>query len=85
MCVYGVMTKNPTIDLSKSPYNFDLHIHQWPTRSEEKAAMSTLAQWIFEGKLSASDFISHRFKIDQINEALQAVKNGQVIKTVMTF
>ena len=48
VCVYGVMTKNPTFDLSKAPYNFDLHMHQWPTRSEEKAAMTTLAQWIDE-------------------------------------
>ena len=85
MCVYGVMTRNPTIDLSKAPYNFDLHIHQWPTRSEEKAAMQKLAEWIFEGKLSASEFISHRFKINQIDEALDAVKRGEVIKTVMTF
>lgn len=85
MCVYGVMTKNPTIDLSKAPYNFDLHMHQWPTRSEEKAAMAQLAEWIFEGKLRASEFISHRYRINQIDEALEAVKRGEVIKTVMTF
>ena len=35
--------------------------------------------------LSASDFISHRFKIEQINEALEAVKRNEVIKTVLTF
>ena len=38
-----------------------------------------------EGRLSASDFISHRFKIEQINEALEAVKRNEVIKTVLTF
>ena len=51
ICVYGVMTKNPSLDLSKGPYNFNLHIHQWPTRSEEKAAMSTLSEWIREDRL----------------------------------
>lgn len=85
VCVYGVMTKNPTFDLSKAPYNFDLHMHQWPTRSEEKAAMTTLAQWIEEGRLSASDFITHRFKIEEIEEAFAAVKRGEVLKCVLTF
>ena len=85
VCVYGVMTKNPTFDLSKAPYNFDLHMHQWPTRSEEKAAMNTLAQWIGEGKLSASDFITHRFTIEEIEEAFAAVKRGEVLKCVLTF
>lgn len=85
VCVYGVMTKNPTLDLSAAPYNFELHMHQWPTRSEEKAAMITLAQWIAEGKLSASDFITHRFEIGQIEEAFAAVKRGEVLKCVLTF
>jgi len=85
MCVYGVMTKNPTIDLSKAPYNFELHIHQWPTRSEERSAMKTLACWISEGKLKASDFISHRFTMNRIGEAFEAVKRGEVIKAILTF
>ena len=85
LCVYGVMTKNPAIDLSKAPYNFDLHIHQWPTRSEERAAMKTLSQWISEGKLKASDFVSHRFAMEQIADAFDAVKRGEVIKALLTF
>ncbi|MEG1585898.1 MAG: zinc-binding dehydrogenase [Bacteroidales bacterium] len=85
VCIYGVMTKSPQLDLSKAPYNFDLHVHQWPTRSEEKAAMETLTQWISEGKLSASEFISHRFKIDQIQDAFEAIKRNEVIKAVLTF
>lgn len=85
ICVYGVMTKHPTLNLDEAPYNFNLYIHRWPTRQEEKAAMQPLAQWIREGKLSASDFISHRFRIDQIGQALEAVRRGEVIKTVFTF
>lgn len=85
VCVYGVMTKNPTLNLAAAPYNFDLHMHQWPTRSEEKAAMTTLARWVEEGKLSASDFITHRFKIEQIEDAFAAVKRGEVLKCVLTF
>jgi len=85
LCVYGVMTKNPTIDLTKAPYNFDLHIHQWPTRSEERAAMKTLSQWIREGNLKASDFVSHRFPMNQLTEAFESVKRGEVIKAILTF
>ena len=85
LCVYGVMTKNPTLDLTKAPYNFELHIHQWPTRSEERAAMQTLSQWISNGKLKASDFVSHRFPMDRIAEAFEAVKRGEVIKALLTF
>jgi len=85
LCVYGVMTRNPMINLTVSPYNFDLHIHQWPTRSEERAAMKTLAQWINKGDLKASDFVSHRFSMDRIAEAFEAVKRGEVIKAILTF
>jgi L-iditol 2-dehydrogenase len=85
LCVYGVMTKNPTIQITKGPYNFDIHIHQWPTRSEERAAMNTLAGWIDNGSLKASDFVSHRFTMDRITEAFEAVKRGEVIKTILTF
>lgn len=85
MCVYGVMVKSPQLDLTRAPYNFNLYMHQWPTRSEEKAAMTTLAKWIQEGKLSASEFISHRFTIDQIHDAYDAIKRNEVIKTVLTF
>ena len=85
ICVYGVMTKNPLLDLNKGPYNFNLHIHQWPTRLEEKAAMTTLAEWIKKGELNATEFISHRFNISQLQNALDAVKNGEAIKIVLTF
>ena len=85
VCVYGVMTQNPSINLTVSPYNFDLHIHQWPTRSEERAAMKTLAHWMNKGNLKASDFVSHRFPMDRIAEAFEAVKRGEVIKAILTF
>ncbi|MDR0391769.1 MAG: zinc-binding dehydrogenase, partial [Planctomycetaceae bacterium] len=81
MCIYGVLA-NDTITVKKSlaPYNFNLFVHQWPTRSRERAAQKPLCQWIREGKLKASDFVTHRFPIDQINTAINAGKTGQVIK-----
>ena len=85
LCIYGVMTQNPTLRLTDAPYNFDLHIHQWPTRSEERVAMRTLSRWIREGYLQASDFVSHRYRMDMITEAFEAVKRGEVIKAILTF
>ncbi|NDV57314.1 zinc-binding dehydrogenase [Bacteroides sp. 519] len=85
ICVYGVMTKSPQLDLTKAPYNFNLYMHQWPTRSEERTAMATLSKWVREGKLSASDFISHRFRINEIHEAFEAIKRNEVIKAILTF
>lgn len=85
ICVYGVMTQNPRLDLSRAPYNFNLRVHRWPTRSEEKASMQTLARWIKEGTLSAAPFVTHRFKIEQIADAFAAVRRGEVLKAVLTF
>ena len=85
ICVYGVMTKNPTLDLTLAPYNFDLHIHQWPTRNEERAALTVLSGWIREGKLNADEFVSHRMKMDNITETFEAVKRGEVIKAILSF
>lgn len=85
ICIYGVMTGNPTLKLEAAPYNFNLFMHRWPTRSEEKAAMNTLSEWIREGKLSASEFITHHYKIDQIETAFEEVKKGNTLKVVLTF
>jgi L-iditol 2-dehydrogenase len=85
ICVYGVITGEPKLKLATAPYNFNLHIHRWPTRSEEKAAMITLAKWIKEGRLTASEFITHRLNITELEDALKAVECGQVLKAIFTF
>lgn len=84
--VYGVIADNAiTIDKGSGPYNFNLLMHQWPTRSRERAAMEPLCQWIRNGELSASEFITHEFKLEQITAALDAVKTGEVIKALLTY
>ncbi|MDR3199447.1 MAG: alcohol dehydrogenase catalytic domain-containing protein [Planctomycetaceae bacterium] len=86
ICIYGVLTDD-TIYVKKSlaPYNFNLFVHQWPTRFRERAAQKPLCQWIREGKLKAADFVTHRFPMEQINSALEAGKTGQVIKCLLTY
>ena len=86
MCIYGVLA-NDTIPLNKSlgPYNFNLFIHQWPTRFRERAAQEPLCRWIREGKLTASEFVTHTFPFEQINQALDAARTGNVIKCLLAY
>ncbi|MFC1921831.1 zinc-binding dehydrogenase [Chloroflexota bacterium] len=86
VCVYGVID-TPTVNLQKSkgPYNFNLFVHQWPTRFREAAAQEPLCEWIKAGKLSHREFISVEYPINQINQAIELSKIGQTIKTLLRF
>ena len=84
--VYGVISQPVlTVEKGKGPYNFNLIIHQWPTRWRERLAMEPICQWIKEGKLSADEFVTHRFNIADLDKALAAVKAGEALKVLMTF
>ena len=86
ICVYGVITDETiTVNKAAGPYNFNLYVHQWPTRFRERAAQEPLCEWIKQGKIKPEDFLTHDFKMEQINEALDAVKSGQVIKAVLRY
>ncbi len=86
VCIYGVLSED-VIPLNKSlgPYNFNLFVHQWPTRFREREAQDPLCQWIRDGKLKADDFVTHTFPFEKINEALEATKTGGVIKCLLTY
>ncbi|MDA3958738.1 MAG: zinc-binding dehydrogenase [Oceanispirochaeta sp.] len=86
ICVYGVVG-SPEINLKKDkgPYNFNLLIHQWPTRHAEASAQEPLIDWIREGLLNADDFVTGVFPIEQFSEAVEAVKLPGSIKTMLTF
>ena len=86
ICVYGVIAA-PAVALQKhqGPYNFNLYVHQWPTRRRERAAMEPLCQWIRGGQLRAADFVTHEFPIEGIGEALAAVAGGQSLKVLLRY
>jgi threonine dehydrogenase-like Zn-dependent dehydrogenase len=86
VCVYGVLAdRELVIDKSRGPYNFNLLIHQWPTRRREREAQRPLSQWVREGRLSAGEFVTHEFPVAQIAEALEAVRRGDVVKCLLKF
>ena len=86
ICVYGVIS-DPIVHLNKGagPYNFNLYVHQWPTRRRERAAMEPLCAWIREGKLKAAEFITHEFALEQIGDALVAAQGGLALKSLLRY
>ncbi len=86
VCVYGVIDR-PTVVLEKArgPYNFNLLIHQWPTRFREAAAQAPLCAWIAAGKLSHTEFLTAEYPVAQVNAALENAKAGREIKTLLRF
>ncbi len=84
--VYGVLGSSTlTLDKGTAPYNFNLLMHQWPTRRRERAAQGPLSAWIREGRLRASDFVTHEFPVEQIRDALQTVRDGAAVKCLLRF
>ncbi|TVR34888.1 MAG: sorbitol dehydrogenase [Spirochaetaceae bacterium] len=86
VCVYGVVGA-PAIALQKDrgPYNFNLFVHQWPTRTAEAAAQQPLLRWIRSGKLDAKHFLSGEFAVENINDALAESRKPTAIKTLLRF
>jgi threonine dehydrogenase-like Zn-dependent dehydrogenase len=86
VCVYGVVAA-PTITLQKhrGPYNFNLLVHQWPTRVWEAAAQEPLCDWIRAGKLRAADFLSAEYPVERIHDAIATANQGLAIKTMIRF
>jgi len=86
VCIYGVIAdESITIAKGDGPYNFNLYMHQWPTRRREKAAQEPLCEWIRQGKLSAAQYITHDLPLEQVNEAMAAVKAGEVVKAILRY
>lgn len=84
--VYGVIAEDTiTIDKGKGPYNFNLYMHQWPTRWRERAAQEPLCEWIRQGKIRAEEFITHEFPVEQVHDALREVQEGNVIKALLRY
>ena len=86
ICIYGVIAdESITLDKGKGPYNFNLYMHQWPTRHREEAAQEPLCDWIRQGKISARDFITHDLPVEKVSDALEAASRGEVIKAILRY
>lgn len=84
--VYGVLAE-PQLVLNKAagPYNFNVFVHQWPTRRRERLAQREVEEYLRQNKLAAAEFVTHEFPVEQIAEAFAAVRDGDVIKCLLRF
>lgn len=86
VCIYGVISAPQlTIDKAAAPYNFNLFVHQWPTRRREREAQRPLSEWIRQDKLRAAEFVTHEFPVERIQDALATVQSAQVVKCLLRF
>ena len=65
--------------------NFNLLVHQWPTREQEAAAQEPLCDWIVDHQLDCSDFITAEFPIANIAGALEHAASGQALKILLRY
>ena len=85
-CIYGFLRGQPIhLDQAKADFNFNLYMHQWPTRLFEKEAQRPICGWLRTGDLKSEEFISHRFSIDDIAKAFAAIEERKVIKAVLEY
>jgi threonine dehydrogenase-like Zn-dependent dehydrogenase len=86
ICVYGVVgTPSVTVEKDTGPYNFNLLVHQWPTRTAESAAQAPLVEWIRTGKISYRDFVTGEYPVRETARALKATEAPDAIKTLLRF
>lgn len=86
LCVYGVLSPTTlTVAWHTGPLNFNLFMHQWPTRAAEAAAQEPLVEWISNGKLSWKDFLTAEYPVAQAARALEASQQPNAIKTLLRF
>lgn len=86
ICVYGVVgTPSITVEKDTGPYNFNLFMHQWPTRTAESAAQAPLIEWIRAGLLSHKDFLTAEYPLRDAAKALKATEAPDAIKTLLRF
>ena len=86
ICVYGVVgSPRVTVEKDTGPYNFNLYMHQWPTRAAEAAAQAPLVEWIRAGTISHTDFVTAEFPIRETAAALKATEAPDAAKTLLRF
>ncbi len=86
ICVYGVLTvPRITVEKDRGPYNFNLFMHQWPTRAFESAAQAPLVEWIRDGSVRGADFLTAEFPVTRMREALAAARVPEALKTLVRF
>ena len=86
ICIYGTLSSSSlSLEFGNGPYNFDIKVHQWPTRFLEAGAQKQLVEWVKDGQLSYSEFIDAEYPFQEIDLAFKEIKKSKPIKTLFRF
>ena len=86
ICVYGVIGEEVvTVHKHRGPYNFNLLVHQWPTRGGESAAQEPLCAWIEQQRLDYREFLSAEFPVAAIDRAIQLLASHEASKIFLRY
>lgn len=65
--------------------NFTIKYVQWPLPDQEALAHEPVVKAIMSGKVSAKDFTTHRFSLEEFQKGFQAVRDRKALKVVLYF
>ena len=86
ICVYGVIGEETvTVQKHRGPYNFNLLVHQWPTRAGECAAQEPLCAWIEQQRLDYREFLSAEFPVAAIDRAIALLASHEASKIFLRY
>lgn len=81
---YGVPKVNHmTFDWTDAPYNWKLNFQQMPYKAEEAACHEQVLEWVADGKLVLSEFISEIVDFEHVLDAFQDYLDGKTSKKVI--
>ncbi|AQS57148.1 zinc-dependent alcohol dehydrogenase [Novibacillus thermophilus] len=81
---YGVPKVNHMeLDWTDAPYNWKLNFQQMPYKEEEAACHEQVLEWVADGKLVLSDFISKMVGFESVLDAFQEYLDGKTMKKVI--
>lgn len=74
-----------TTDINRMGVEMKVKDVDHPNSRYEAAAQEPLCEWLRQGKLSHNEFLSAEYPIENIQQALEASRAGQTIKTLLRF
>lgn len=84
--VYGIgVHSDQKTDWDIMPYNCKLHFVQWPLEDGMFDAYPQLMDWIVNGKLNCSDFVTNVIPVENFQEGFDCVKTRNGLKIALNF
>lgn len=84
ICVYGICpTKEMHLSWADAPQNWTLRFLHVPVKEQQAAAFDQIVDWVHQGKIKLSDYISHRIPFSQILDGFDMVEKHVSMKKMV--